>query len=393
MTLGPFGQHYTRNITWAEQAVAWNTYLARMLVPAAAGALRRRPRVLLRRGRAGRRALLEEESGPSRRRLRLRLRQRRRAAEPDVGEGRTARPARRHELSRARAARRRRPPDAAGPAQDSRSGGRGRDGRRPRAGRTAEPDRIPRLGRRGPRDRERRVGRRRRQERDAPRVRQGHGVLGAVRSQTSSPRRRSRRTSSTRARRSTRRWCGSTGGSAMRTSTSSATRRTERRTCLTRFRVEGKEAELWHPDTGEIEPASYHDRERADDGAAPPGPVRVGVRRLRRPTASPAAPSARREHGPRHDRPVRGASPSRRTGARRRRSASTTSRRGRRPPIPASSTSPARRPTRRSSRPRPPGSAPGRRSSLDLGRVKEIAEVSVNGKPSGSSGRRRSRST
>lgn len=29
MTLGFFGQHYTRNITWAEQAVAWNTYLAR----------------------------------------------------------------------------------------------------------------------------------------------------------------------------------------------------------------------------------------------------------------------------------------------------------------------------------------------------------------------------
>ncbi len=29
ITLGPFGQHYTRNITWAEQAVVWNTYLAR----------------------------------------------------------------------------------------------------------------------------------------------------------------------------------------------------------------------------------------------------------------------------------------------------------------------------------------------------------------------------
>lgn len=29
MTLGFFGQHYSRNITWAEQAVAWNTYLAR----------------------------------------------------------------------------------------------------------------------------------------------------------------------------------------------------------------------------------------------------------------------------------------------------------------------------------------------------------------------------
>jgi hypothetical protein len=29
MTLGPFGQHYTRNTTWAEQAIAWNTYLGR----------------------------------------------------------------------------------------------------------------------------------------------------------------------------------------------------------------------------------------------------------------------------------------------------------------------------------------------------------------------------
>ncbi len=29
LTLGPFGQNYTRNITWAAQAVAWNTYLAR----------------------------------------------------------------------------------------------------------------------------------------------------------------------------------------------------------------------------------------------------------------------------------------------------------------------------------------------------------------------------
>jgi hypothetical protein len=29
MTLGVFGQNYTRNITWAEQAVAWNEYLAR----------------------------------------------------------------------------------------------------------------------------------------------------------------------------------------------------------------------------------------------------------------------------------------------------------------------------------------------------------------------------
>ena len=29
ITLWMFGQHYSRNITWAEQAVAWNTYLAR----------------------------------------------------------------------------------------------------------------------------------------------------------------------------------------------------------------------------------------------------------------------------------------------------------------------------------------------------------------------------
>ncbi|MGE5326159.1 MAG: glycosyl hydrolase, partial [Deltaproteobacteria bacterium] len=29
MTLGPFGQHYTRNNTWADQAIAWNTYISR----------------------------------------------------------------------------------------------------------------------------------------------------------------------------------------------------------------------------------------------------------------------------------------------------------------------------------------------------------------------------
>ena len=29
ITLGYYGQHYTRNITWAEQAIAWNKYLAR----------------------------------------------------------------------------------------------------------------------------------------------------------------------------------------------------------------------------------------------------------------------------------------------------------------------------------------------------------------------------
>ena len=29
VTLGYYGQHYSRNITWAEQAIAWNTYLAR----------------------------------------------------------------------------------------------------------------------------------------------------------------------------------------------------------------------------------------------------------------------------------------------------------------------------------------------------------------------------
>jgi hypothetical protein len=29
ITLGYYGQHYSRNMTWAEQAIAWNTYLAR----------------------------------------------------------------------------------------------------------------------------------------------------------------------------------------------------------------------------------------------------------------------------------------------------------------------------------------------------------------------------
>jgi hypothetical protein len=38
MTLGFFGQHYTRNNTWAAQSVAWNTYLARLSQLAQQGA-------------------------------------------------------------------------------------------------------------------------------------------------------------------------------------------------------------------------------------------------------------------------------------------------------------------------------------------------------------------
>jgi hypothetical protein len=56
---------------------------------------------------------------------------------------------------------------------------------------------------------------------------------------------------------------------------------------LARFRVEGKEAELWHPDTGEIEPASYtieNGRTTVPLHLDPNGSVFVV---LRRPAAAP----------------------------------------------------------------------------------------------------------
>ena len=49
MTLGPFGQWFNRNETWAEEAGPWVNYIARSSLSAPAGALRRGPGLLLRR--------------------------------------------------------------------------------------------------------------------------------------------------------------------------------------------------------------------------------------------------------------------------------------------------------------------------------------------------------
>ncbi len=48
LSLGPFGQWFTRNETWAEPAKAWVDLSRPQLVHAAAGPIRRRHRVLLR---------------------------------------------------------------------------------------------------------------------------------------------------------------------------------------------------------------------------------------------------------------------------------------------------------------------------------------------------------
>ena len=53
-----------------------------------------------------------------------------------------------------------------------------------------------------------------------------------------------------------------------------------RKTFEARFRVGGKEAELWHPDTGAIEPAEYAIADGPHHGAAASGGARVGVRGL-----------------------------------------------------------------------------------------------------------------
>ncbi len=50
LTLGPFGQWFNRNETWAEQAGAWVDYLGAQFVPAARGKIRRGRCLLLRRG-------------------------------------------------------------------------------------------------------------------------------------------------------------------------------------------------------------------------------------------------------------------------------------------------------------------------------------------------------
>jgi len=100
------GTHINRNITWAEQARPFMTYLARQFVHAAAGAFRGRSRLPAARRRPSTMPIWGAGfAARAARWLRLRLCRHGRAAQPDVGEGGwPAGVAGRHELPRPRAA-------------------------------------------------------------------------------------------------------------------------------------------------------------------------------------------------------------------------------------------------------------------------------------------------
>ena len=87
LTLGPFGQWFNRNETWAEQARAVDRLPGAHQFPAAAGPFRRRRSLLLRRGLEPDRDLRQQVAGRAGR-IWLRLRQRRRA-DPRAERGRT----------------------------------------------------------------------------------------------------------------------------------------------------------------------------------------------------------------------------------------------------------------------------------------------------------------
>jgi hypothetical protein len=108
------------------------------LLPAAAGPLRRRHRLVLRRG-LEHHGPVRQDSAAGSRGLRLRLHQRRRAGASPERRGWRADDALRHALSRAGARPAQRADVVAGAARDPRSGGRGRRDRRRQAARHAEP--------------------------------------------------------------------------------------------------------------------------------------------------------------------------------------------------------------------------------------------------------------
>ena len=105
MTMGPWGTHFERTVTWWDQGAAWLRYVARCQYLLQSGPLRRRRLLLRRRGRPERPAGAQRPAPGAAGRLRLRRLRRRRAAEPDVGQGRPDRAARRDALPRAGAAR------------------------------------------------------------------------------------------------------------------------------------------------------------------------------------------------------------------------------------------------------------------------------------------------
>ena len=179
--LGPFGQWFTRHETWAEQAKAWTTYLARSSYLLQQGKFVGRHRLLLRRGLQRHRPVPGQPAADSGR-LQLRLRELRRGEEPpDRLSRRPAHHGDRDELPRP-GARPEQPAHAARCApQDPRHGERGRRHRRSQADRIAQP--VGRCGRLQD-DRRPTVGRHHwqgqgpdRQHRRRPRVAEGRSRL------------------------------------------------------------------------------------------------------------------------------------------------------------------------------------------------------------------------
>ena len=135
------GTHFDRNITWWDQIHAWLTYLTRCQHLLAAGPIRGRFVLFLRRGCAEFRAGQDAHESAAAARSRLRHDQHRSAARAAERPGWPARAARWHELSRPGAA----PTSehvAASSAKDQDTGRRRGHGRRPAAGPGARADRL-----------------------------------------------------------------------------------------------------------------------------------------------------------------------------------------------------------------------------------------------------------
>ena len=102
------------------------------------------------------------------------------------------------------------------------------------------------------------------------------------------------------------------------------------------FRVTGKQAELWHADTGPARAGIVPDRERADDGALAPRAVGGRIRRLPQARGRPGPSAARLDReAARRPSTVRGTFDSSRAAALPSVSRSTPSHRGARTPTPA----------------------------------------------------------
>ena len=134
MSMGPWGLHYERTETWWEHSAAWHDVSGPLPVPPAAGAFRG-GHLLPGAGRLARAVHPADQRAARRRGARhVQLRRLSAGGAPDAhdGEGRPARPARRHELPDAGAARRR-DHDAAAVGQDQGADrGRGDGSRSPR---------------------------------------------------------------------------------------------------------------------------------------------------------------------------------------------------------------------------------------------------------------------